>query len=64
MGRCLFNLLSVCLKELEHKVKKLNCKKWGGGGGGGSLFTFLPCIVRLIRESDLLERESSIEDLQ
>lgn len=45
-------------------MKKLNCKKWGGGGGGGSLFTFLPCIVRLIRESDLLERESSIEDLQ
>ena len=45
-------------------MKKLNCKKWGGGGGGGSLFTFLPCIVRLIRERDLLERESSIEDLQ
>lgn len=44
-------------------MKKLNCKKWGGGGGG-SLFTFLPCIVRLIRERDLLERESSIEDLQ
>lgn len=42
-------------------MKKLNCKKWGGGG---SLFTFLPCIVRLIRERDLLERESSIEDLQ
>lgn len=47
-------------------MKKLNCKKWGGWGGGrgGSLFTFLPCIVRLIRERDLLERESSIEDLQ
>ena len=43
-------------------MKKLNCKKWGGGGG--SLFTFLPCIGRLIRERDLLERESSIEDLQ
>ena len=36
-GPVLFNLLSVCLKELEHKVKKLNCKKWGGGGGGGEL---------------------------
>ena len=32
-GQCLFNFVSVCLKELEHKVKKLNCKKWGGGGG-------------------------------
>lgn len=33
--RCLFNLAkmmaSVCLKELENKVKKLNCKKGGGG---------------------------------
>ena len=34
------------------------------GGGGGGLFTFLPCIVRLIRKRALLERESSIEDLQ
>ena len=43
-------------------MKKLNCKKWGGGGG--SLFTFLPIIVRLIRERDLLERKSSTEELQ
>ena len=42
-------------------MKKLNCKKWGGGG---SLFTFLPSIVRLIRERDLLERKSSTEELQ
>ena len=35
-----------------------------GGGGGGGVFTFLPCIVRLIRKRGLLERESSIEDLQ
>ena len=53
-------MASVCLKELENKVKKLNCKK----GGVGGLFTFLPCIVGLIRERALLERESSIEDLQ
>ena len=52
-------MASVCLKELENKVKKLNCKK-----GGGGLFTFFPCIVGLIRERALLERESSIEDLQ
>ena len=46
-------------------MKKLNCKKWGGGGGGGeSVFTFLPSIVRLIRERDLLERKSSTEELQ
>ena len=38
--------------------------KEGGGGGREHLFTFLPCIVRLIRERGLLERESSIEDLQ